>query len=85
MQCRSACPASLLQVWKLQWVFGDVGARVDLDAALQNEIQECVPRRVPANAAGGGGGGPSGGGGLPDVRPSVHRCLIYLGDLCRCV
>eukprot|EP00198_Chlamydomonas_reinhardtii_P008926 XP_001698263.1 predicted protein [Chlamydomonas reinhardtii] len=27
-------------VWKLQWVFGDVGARVDLDAALQNEIQE---------------------------------------------
>ncbi|KAG2499552.1 hypothetical protein HYH03_002497 [Edaphochlamys debaryana] len=59
-------------VWKLQWVYGSVGASVDVDAALQNEIQECVPRAVtPA------------GGRLPDVRPSVHRCLIYLGDLCR--
>ncbi|PNH10984.1 hypothetical protein TSOC_002230 [Tetrabaena socialis] len=56
-------------VWKLQWVYGSVGALVDLDAALQNEIQECVPRASGARAA--------------DARQSVHRCLIYLGDLCR--
>lgn len=56
-------------VWKLQWVHGSVGAVVDLDAALQNEIQDCVPRAT----------GPR----PPEVRHSVHRCLIYLGDLCR--
>ncbi|EFJ46697.1 hypothetical protein VOLCADRAFT_92921 [Volvox carteri f. nagariensis] len=56
-------------VWKLQWVHGSVGAVVDLDAALQNEIQECVPRATGPRA--------------PEVRQSVHRCLIYLGDLCR--
>ncbi|KXZ47758.1 hypothetical protein GPECTOR_33g640 [Gonium pectorale] len=79
-------------VWKLQWVYGDVGAVVDLDAALQNEIAETVPRAAAAagggfsggGAAGGGaGGGGNGGARVPDVRSSVHRCLIYLGDLCR--
>ncbi|GIL48318.1 hypothetical protein Vafri_4600 [Volvox africanus] len=56
-------------VWKLQWVHGSVGAVVDLDAALQMEIQDCVPRAACPRTA--------------EARQSVDRCLIYLGDLCR--
>ncbi|GLI69423.1 hypothetical protein VaNZ11_014032 [Volvox africanus] len=56
-------------VWKLQWVHGNVGAVVDLDAALQMEIQDCVPRATCPRT--------------PEARQSVDRCLIYLGDLCR--
>lgn len=58
-------------VWKMQWVWGPQGAAVEVDASVQNEIRQAVP------AQGGGVGG------ARDVRPSVHRSLIYLGDLCR--
>eukprot|EP00798_Chlamydomonas_sp_ICE-L_P020559 gene20559-27351_t len=54
-------------VWKLQWVYGEAGAAVQIDATVQNEIRQAVPRAEESR----------------DCRSAVHRCLIYLGDLCR--
>eukprot|EP00877_Chromochloris_zofingiensis_P010721 jgi/Chrzof1/5902/Cz16g20030.t1 len=61
-------------IMRLQSVFGDVGVKVELPQGL---------------AHGGPGGhgshspGSSMGSAPRDVRPSVHRCLIYLGDIAR--
>eukprot|EP00798_Chlamydomonas_sp_ICE-L_P003068 gene3068-13087_t len=54
-------------VWKLQWVYGHLGTIVELDASMQNDIRQSVPKALEPR----------------DCHTAVHRCLIYLGDLCR--
>ncbi|MEW5298066.1 MAG: hypothetical protein WDW36_001228 [Sanguina aurantia] len=62
-------------VWRLQWLYGNVGAAVEVDASVQNEIEEMSR---PAAAA-----GVDPAALYAALQLSVHRSLIYLGDLCR--
>ncbi|MEW5311980.1 MAG: hypothetical protein WDW38_003646 [Sanguina aurantia] len=62
-------------VWRLQWLYGNVGAAVEIDASVQNEIEELSR---PAVAA-----GVDPAALYEALQLSVHRSLIYLGDLCR--
>ena len=69
-------------VWKLQLVYGHVGAAVEIEPGVQNEIENELAERA------GGAGGPVAGGpgratSQADCRAACHRCLVYLGDLSR--
>ena len=57
-------------MWKLQWVYGLLDGTeepIQIEASVQDEIQQAVPKAAEPR----------------DCRSAVHRCLTYLGDLCR--
>ncbi|KAF5836046.1 hypothetical protein DUNSADRAFT_6516 [Dunaliella salina] len=56
-------------VARLQWELGDVGAAVEVPSGEMQALQQAAP--------------PSAGKGNTAIATAVHRCLIYLGDICR--
>ncbi|GAX73413.1 hypothetical protein CEUSTIGMA_g865.t1 [Chlamydomonas eustigma] len=65
-------------VWRLQWAFGDVGATMNLEADVTEDLKSRTAQHQPQDVPGA-----EAGAVRSAVAGIVHRCLVYLGDLYR--